>query len=47
MKIEYIGKCLLINVDGKKILAVGDLHLGYEESLNLGGCWFFVDCLMR
>jgi uncharacterized protein len=36
-KLEYIGKCLLIKSDGKKILAVGDLHLGYEEYLNRTG----------
>ncbi len=40
-KLKYIGKCLLVNVgEGKKrkrILAVGDLHLGYEEVLNRGG----------
>ena len=35
--IEYLGKCLCLNVEGKKILAVGDLHLGYEEVLNQGG----------
>ena len=32
--IEYIGKCVLID---KKILVVGDLHLGYEDSLNRSG----------
>jgi metallophosphoesterase superfamily enzyme len=40
--IKYIGKCLLIeekNDLGKKekILVVGDLHIGYEEVLNLQG----------
>ncbi len=35
--IEYVGKCLCINENGKKILAVGDLHLGYEEVLNEAG----------
>lgn len=35
--IEYIGKCLLINSKGKKILVVGDLHLGYEEHMNMTG----------
>ena len=34
---EFIGKCLLVEVWGKKILAVGDLHLGYEEALNITG----------
>ena len=32
--ISYIGKCLHIN---NSILVVGDLHLGYEESLNNSG----------
>src|SRR3989338_5426397 len=36
-KIEYIGKTLLIEINGKKILVVGDLHLGYEEALNRVG----------
>ncbi|MEK6892835.1 MAG: metallophosphoesterase [Nanoarchaeota archaeon] len=37
MKIEYIGKCLLIETGGEKILAIGDLHLGYEEALEKSG----------
>ena len=37
MKISYLGKCLLISENGKKILVVGDLHLGYEETLNQAG----------
>lgn len=37
--IEYLGKCLLIKANGKRILAVGDLHLGYEETLNLAGIY--------
>jgi len=37
MDIEYIGKTLLIKLNGKKVLAVGDLHLGYEESMNRSG----------
>jgi len=37
MEISYVGKCLLVNVDGRRILVVGDLHLGYEESLNRSG----------
>ncbi len=36
-QIEYIGKCLLVKVEGKRILAVGDLHLGYEEALQIQG----------
>ncbi|MBX4211955.1 metallophosphoesterase [Candidatus Pacearchaeota archaeon] len=35
--ITYLGKCLYIEEKGKKTLAVGDLHLGYEESLNRAG----------
>jgi uncharacterized protein len=35
--VEYVGKCLLIHSNGRKILAVGDLHLGYEEYLNQTG----------
>ncbi|MBX4196501.1 metallophosphoesterase [Candidatus Pacearchaeota archaeon] len=35
--IHYRGKCLYIEEKGKKILAVGDLHLGYEEALNKHG----------
>jgi len=34
---EFIGKCLLVGVGGKKILAVGDLHFGFEEFLNRAG----------
>jgi uncharacterized protein len=34
---EFVGKCLFIKEKGKKILVVGDLHLGFEESLNEGG----------
>jgi|SRR3989344_2171407 len=35
-RIDYIGKCLLIS--GKeRLLIVGDLHLGYEETLNQSG----------
>ena len=36
-EVEFVGKCLLIKSNGKKILAVGDLHLGYEEFLNEAG----------
>lgn len=42
---EYIGKCLYLRNNGKGknegenrgILVIGDLHLGYEESLNKSG----------
>lgn len=40
MRIKFIGKCLLIESSREKkerILVVGDLHLGYEESLNESG----------
>lgn len=39
--IRYLGKSLLIEEKGERILAVGDLHLGYEESLNRGGVFVF------
>lgn len=35
--IKFIGKCLLVRTEGWEILVVGDLHLGYEESLNRSG----------
>ncbi|MEK6854727.1 MAG: metallophosphoesterase [Nanoarchaeota archaeon] len=35
--VKFVGKCLLIGESGKRILAVGDLHLGYEEHLNQTG----------
>jgi|SRR3989339_53328 len=38
-EIEFIGKTLLINSDGKRILVIGDLHLGYEEALNESGVY--------
>lgn len=34
---KYIGKCLVIEEKGEMILVIGDLHLGYEESLNDAG----------
>ena len=37
MKIKYIGKCLLIEGGKERVLVVGDLHLGFEESLNKSG----------
>ncbi len=36
-KIEYIGKCLLLTSGKERVLAIGDLHLGYEEVLNKSG----------
>lgn len=37
MEYDFVGKTLLLKLEGKKILAVGDLHLGYEEALNQSG----------
>lgn len=36
-KIKYVGKCLLIEKGGERVLVIGDLHLGYEEELNKSG----------
>src|SRR3989344_5087635 len=36
-KIEYIGKCLLVETKRKKILVIGDLHFGYDEAMRTGG----------
>lgn len=35
--IKYLGKCVLVKAERRRILAVGDLHLGYEEALNIAG----------
>jgi uncharacterized protein len=39
IKIEFLGKCLLIICEksGKRVLVVGDLHLGFEEALRDSG----------
>lgn len=37
MEIKFVGKCLLIEHVGKKILVVGDLHLGFDEMLVEAG----------
>lgn len=34
-ELEFIGKCLYLR--GEEILAIADLHIGYEESLNNQG----------
>lgn len=34
---EFIGKCLLVEESDKKILVIGDLHLGFEEALSKTG----------
>jgi len=36
-RIEHVGKCLLIRNKKEKILVIGDLHLGYENTLSAGG----------
>ncbi len=36
MKINYIGKCLLIE-NGKRVLVIGDLHLGYVDGMRKNG----------
>ncbi|MEI6731728.1 MAG: metallophosphoesterase [archaeon] len=35
--LRFIGKCLLVVEEGKKILVIGDLHVGYEEAMNNTG----------
>jgi uncharacterized protein len=35
-KIEYIGKCLLIEEKNEKCLVVGDIHLGYSSDESMG-----------
>lgn len=38
LKIEYIGKCLLMTAEnGERILVIGDLHLGYEGAMRASG----------
>jgi len=37
MKLTFLNKCLLLEIDGKKILALADLHIGHEEALNKAG----------
>jgi putative SbcD/Mre11-related phosphoesterase len=37
MKIEYVGKCLLVEIENKKILVVGDMHFGYGDSIRNSG----------
>ena len=37
VKINYVGKTLLIEKDEKKVLVIGDLHLGYLEKLRNSG----------
>ncbi len=37
VKINYIGKCLLLEDSGERVLVLGDLHLGYEGSMRRSG----------
>ena len=37
MKIDYIGKCLLLEENGERTLVIGDLHLGYEGAMRASG----------
>lgn len=37
MKIDFIGKCLLLTSNNERTLAIGDLHLGYEGSMRKSG----------
>ncbi len=36
-KIKYIGKCLLLEDAGERVLVIGDLHLGYEGAMRVSG----------
>lgn len=33
----FVGKCLYLEIEGEKVLVVGDLHLGYEGSMRASG----------
>ncbi len=44
-KIEFIGKCLFIKKKNEKILVIGDLHFGFEESLREGGVYLILRML--
>ncbi|MAE49645.1 hypothetical protein CMI48_02340 [Candidatus Pacearchaeota archaeon] len=37
MNISFIGKTLLVEEDGLRVLAVGDLHLGFAEAARRAG----------
>jgi uncharacterized protein len=39
--IEYINRCLLIREENRKIIVIGDLHLGYEEQMQTTGVFVF------
>jgi uncharacterized protein len=34
---EFVGKTLLLKIEARSVLVVGDLHLGYEQALNDSG----------
>lgn len=36
-QISYVGRCLLLIKGKERVLVIGDLHLGFEESLNKSG----------
>ncbi|MBM3232364.1 metallophosphoesterase [Candidatus Pacearchaeota archaeon] len=37
MKIDFVGKCLLLDCGSERTLAIGDLHLGYEGAMRRSG----------
>lgn len=37
MKVDFVGKCLLLNSGDERTLAIGDLHLGYEGAMRRAG----------
>jgi metallophosphoesterase superfamily enzyme len=37
VKIRYVGKALLVEENGKRVLALGDLHFGFGEAMREGG----------
>lgn len=37
MKIDFVGKCLLITDKSERTLVIGDLHLGYEGAMRKSG----------
>ncbi|MEK6908422.1 MAG: metallophosphoesterase [Nanoarchaeota archaeon] len=37
MKVDFVGKCLLLTENSEKTLAIGDLHLGYEGAMRKSG----------
>ena len=37
VKIRYVGKALLVEENGKRVLALGDLHFGFNEAIQESG----------